>query len=170
MKSDSINSFILRMIPVGIIIIFISCSGCVQYTSPSEIATPPPIITSREIPAQTQGMTSTPTLFLSPLTTETSQEESTQSTGSLTIWSSPSACSVYIDGMYVGDTPAGRESFTKLLKNGPHTVKITKIGYEDYLQNVYVSAGKSLIVTATLSEKTFPYYTLNPTSTFTEST
>jgi hypothetical protein len=35
---------------------------------------------------------------------------------------------------------------------------------------VYVSAGKSLIVTATLSEKTFPYYTLNPTSTFTEST
>jgi len=71
--------------------------------------------------------------------------------------------------MYVGDTPAVRESFTKVLKNGPHTVKITKIGYEDYLQNVYISVGKSLIITATLPEKTFPYYTLNPTSTVTES-
>jgi hypothetical protein len=88
--------------------------------------------------------------------------------GSLTIWSLPPACSVYIDGMYAGDTPIGQESFTKSVKSGPHTVKITKIGYEDYTQNVYVSVGKAEIVTATLSEKPFPYYTLNPTSTFTE--
>jgi len=71
--------------------------------------------------------------------------------------------------MYAGDTPAGRESLTALITNGPHTVKITKIGYEDYMQNVYVSVAKSSIVTATLSEKTFPYYTLDPTSTVTES-
>jgi len=71
--------------------------------------------------------------------------------------------------MYAGDTPVGRESLTALIKNGPHTVKITKIGYEDYMQNVYVSVGKSSIVTATLSEKTFPYYTLDPTLTVTES-
>jgi len=71
--------------------------------------------------------------------------------------------------MYFGDTPTGRESFTKSLKSGPHIVKITKIGYEDYTQNVYVSVGKSMIVTAALPEKTFPYYTLNPTSTVTES-
>ena len=170
MKSDAINSFIFRMILAGIIIFFISCSGCVRYSTPSEIATPPPTIISREMPAQTQYVTTTVTIFISPLPTETSSGASTQNTGSLTIWSSPSACSVYIDGMYVGDTPAGRESFTKLIKNGPHTVKITKIGYEDYMQNVYVSVGKSLIVTANLSEKTFPYYTLNPPSTFTEST
>jgi hypothetical protein len=71
--------------------------------------------------------------------------------------------------MYVGDTPTGRESLTKSIKSGPHIVKITKIGYEDYTQNVFVSVGRSDIVTAALSEKTFPYYTLNPTSTFTES-
>jgi len=71
--------------------------------------------------------------------------------------------------MYIGDTPTGRESFTKSIKSGPHIVKITKIGYEDYTQNVYISVGKSVIVTADLPEKTFPYYTLNPTSAFTES-
>jgi hypothetical protein len=121
------------------------------------------------MPAQRPGVTLAATIHTSPFSTETSTGTTTQSTGSLTIWSSPPACSVYIDGMYVGDTPAGRESFTKSIKSGPHTVKITKIGYEDYTQNVYVSVGKSEIVTAVLSEKTFPYYTLNPTSTFTES-
>jgi hypothetical protein len=71
--------------------------------------------------------------------------------------------------MYAGDTPAVRDSFTKIVRTGPHTLKITKIGYEDYLQNISVSAGESLVVTATLSEKTFPYYSLHPTSPFTES-
>jgi PEGA domain len=70
--------------------------------------------------------------------------------------------------MYVGDTPTGRESLTISVKSGPHTVKITKIGYDDYTQNVYFSVGQREIVTATLSEKSFPYYTLNPTSAFTE--
>jgi hypothetical protein len=70
--------------------------------------------------------------------------------------------------MYAGDTSTGRESFTKSLQSGPHTVKITKIGYEDYTQDVYVPAGKSVIITAALPEKPFPYYTLNPTSTVTE--
>ena len=71
--------------------------------------------------------------------------------------------------MYIGDTPTGRDSFTTSPESGPHIVTITKIGYEDYSQNVFIFGGRSEIVTATLSEKTFPYYTLNPTSTFTES-
>jgi hypothetical protein len=114
-------------------------------------------------------MTPAATPQISPFPSETSTGTSTKSTGTLTIWSSPPACSVYIDGAYIGDTPPVRESFTKPIKSGPHTVKITKIGYEDYLQNVYISVGKSEIVTADLLEKTFPYYTLNPTSTVTES-
>jgi len=168
MKSHSFNSLISWMILAGLIIFFTSCSGCIQYSSPSEEVTQP-ISTLRGMPAQRPGVTLAATIHTSPFSTETSTGTTTQSTGSLTIWSSPPACSVYIDGMYVGDTPAGRESFTKSIKSGPHTVKITKIGYEDYTQNVYVSVGKSEIVTAVLSEKTFPYYTLNPTSTFTES-
>jgi hypothetical protein len=54
-------------------------------------------------------------------------------------------------------------------ESSPHIVTITKIGYEDYTQNVFVTAGSSEMVTATLPEKTFPYYTLNPTSAFTVS-
>jgi hypothetical protein len=70
--------------------------------------------------------------------------------------------------MYAGDTPTGRESFILAVKSGPHTVKITKIGYDDFTQNVYVFVGQREIITATLSEKSFPYYTLHPTSAFTE--
>jgi hypothetical protein len=71
--------------------------------------------------------------------------------------------------MYVGDTPTGQDSFTTSIQSGPHLVKITKIGYEDYTQNVVISGGRSDTITATLSEKAFPYYTLHPTSTVTES-
>jgi hypothetical protein len=70
--------------------------------------------------------------------------------------------------MYVGDTPPGWGSFTTSVKSGYHTVKITKIGYEDYTQDVYISDGRSQTITANLSEKSFPYYTINPTLTRTE--
>jgi hypothetical protein len=164
MKRCSFHSFISPMILAGLIIFFTSCSGCSYYSSPTEITTQP-TGTFPGMPARTPGVTSAAT----PFSTETSPVTVSQSTGSLIIWSSPPACSVYIDGMYVGDTPTGRDSFTKSIKSGPHIVKITKIGYEDYTQNVYVSVGKSTIVTAALPEKTFPYYTLNPISTVTES-
>lgn len=168
MKRYSFPSFIFPVILAGCIIFFTCGSGCIRYTSPTETATPS-TSTLQETPVQTPGVTlaATPPPF--PLSPETSPGTLSQSTGSLIIWSSPPACSVYIDGMYVGDTPTGRDSLTTTTESGPHTVKITKIGYEDYTQNVFVSAGGSDIVTATLSEKTFPYYTLNPTPAFTES-
>jgi hypothetical protein len=156
------------MVLAGLIIFFTCCSGCTHPASPSEGA-PLPTSTLQGMPDQTPGVTFEATVPVSPFLPETSTATSAMSTGSLTIWSSPPACSVYIDGMYVGDTPAVRESFTKSIKSGPHTVKITKIGYGDYLQTVYVTGGKSEIVTAVLPEKPFPYYTLNPTSTGTES-
>ncbi len=167
MKRHSFPSLISWAILAVLILFFTSCSGCIQYLSPTERDTQPPN-TLRGMHDQTPGMTSALAIPVSPLSPETTTGAPARSTGSLTIWSSPPACSVYIDGMYVGDTPTGRESFTKSVKNGPHTVKITKIGYEDYTQNVYVSIGESVIVTAALPEKSYPYYTLNPTSAFTE--
>ena len=167
MKRHSFHSLIFATILAGFIIFFATCSGCIHDSSPSETATQP-TSTLRGMPAQTPGVAPAAALPLSPFLTETPAGASTQSTASLTIWSSPPACSVYIDGMYAGDTPTGRERFTTSVKSGPHTVKITKIGYEDYTQDVYVSIGKPVIVTAALPEKTFPYYTLNPASTRTE--
>jgi hypothetical protein len=159
-----LNSWIIL---TGFVIFFMCCCGCLNDSSASG-GTVPPLSTSMVMPTQTSIVMPAVTSGKTPFLPETSPGTSTQSMGSLIIWSSPPACSVYIDGMYVGDTPLGQESFTKSVKSGPHTVKITKIGYADYTQNVYVSAGKAEIVTATLSEKPFPYYTLNPTSTFTE--
>ena len=168
MKQNPLRSCMSGMILAGMIIIFITASGCTQYSSPIEPATLP-TGTSGGMPAWTDSVTPATTLSLSPFSTETPTRVSDQSTGSLIIWSSPPASSVYIDGRYAGDTPAVRGSFTKVLTTGPHAVTITKIGYGDYRENVYISAGESLVVTATLPEKTFPYYTLMPTSTFTES-
>jgi hypothetical protein len=168
MKWYSCHSFIFPVILAGFIIFFTSCSGCVDYSSPPETATPS-MNTLPQIPVQTPGVTPAATPPLSPFPPEPSTGTLSQGTGSLIIWTSPPACSVYIDGMYVGDTPAGPDSFTTSGTSGPHIVTITKIGYEDYTQSVVISGGRSGTVTATLSEKTFPYYTLNPTSTFTES-
>jgi hypothetical protein len=168
MKRDSLRSFMVRVILAGIIIFFISASGCIQYSTPYETATLP-TITFGGMPARTDSVTPAATLSLSPRSMETPIGVPARRSGSLVIWSSPPASSVYIDGMYVGDTPAVRGSFTKVLSIGPHAVTITKIGYEDYREQVYVSEGETLVVTATLPEKTFPWHTLNPTSTFTES-
>lgn len=167
MNRDFLCSCMFRMILAGILIIFISASGCTRYSSSSEPVTLQ-TGTSAGMPARTDSVTPAMNPFLSPLPTETTVRAPARSTGSLIIWSSPPASSVYIDGMYAGDTPAVRGSLTKVLTTGPHAVTITKIGYEDYQEQVYVSAGESLVVTATLPEKTFPYYTLMPTSTFTE--
>gem|GEM_PF-1772949 len=167
MKRHSFHSFISWMILAGLIIFFTGCSGCIHSSSPPGPAIEP-TGTVRGMPDQAPGVTPAATTPISPFLTETSPGASTRSTGSLTIWSTPPACSVYIDGMYAGDTPPGRESFTQSITSGPHTVKITKIGYEDYTQDVIIPLGKSVIVTAALPEKTFPDYTLNPTSTVTE--
>ena len=168
MKDDLRKSFIFPVILAGIIIFFICCAGCTRSSYPSETATQP-VITVREMPARTYEVTPAATKLPSPRPAEPSRGTPAPGTGSLTIWSSPPACSVYIDGMYAGDTPAVRDSFTKVIGDGPHTITITKIGYGDYRENVFVPAGKSLIITVTLTEKPYPYYTLNPTVPFTES-
>ncbi len=168
MKWYSVHPFIFPVILTGLLLFFVCCSGCIDSSSPQEPATPS-TSTVPHIPVQTPGVTPAATPPLSPLPPETSPGTLPHSTGSLSIWSSPPACSVYIDGMYFGDTPTGHDSFTTSLQSGPHFVKISKIGYEDYTQNLVISAGGSDTVTATLLEKTYPYYTLHPTSTFTES-
>jgi hypothetical protein len=168
MYGNSRNSKMFRMILAGLLIFLISASGCVRYPSPSGTATLP-AGTYDEMPARTEDVTTAATLFPSPLSTDTPAGAPAQRTGSLVISSSPPASSVYIDGMYAGDTPTVQGSLEKGVKTGPHTVRITKTGYDEYHENVYIFGDESLVVTATLPEKPFPYYTLNRASTFTES-
>ncbi|NPA47179.1 MAG: PEGA domain-containing protein, partial [Thermococci archaeon] len=66
--------------------------------------------------------------------------------GYLTVTSTPSGASVYIDGKYAGTTPL--ENYR--LPTGDHTVKVGKDGYKTYTTTVDVSPGATSTVSATL--------------------
>ena len=71
-------------------------------------------------------------------------------TGNIYVRSDPSGASIYLDGIYEGTTPATISDTSP----GSHTVKLTKSGYEDYTTTVYVSAGDTESVDATLTPET----------------
>ncbi len=67
--------------------------------------------------------------------------------GTLYVESNPSGAEVYIDGYYEGTTPL---TIPNILP-GTYTVKITKDGYNDYYESVYISPGASKILNAKLN-------------------
>jgi len=69
----------------------------------------------------------------------------TSKTGYVEITSDPSNAELYIDGKYMGTTPKTIE-----LNEGSHEVKISKDGYYDYTETVYVSAGETISLYAKL--------------------
>lgn len=143
----------------GFIIVFTGCCGCTQYAPPSE-ETITLAGTVQETPVQTPGGSPAMTMAGTSSLIEQPAETPVQDIGSLVIWCPPSACSVYIDGTYAGDTPAGWGSFTRSVRSGLHDVKVAKIGYADFTGTVYVSPGKPEIITANLSENPYPYSTI----------
>ena len=68
--------------------------------------------------------------------------------GYLEVTSIPNA-QVYVDGEYVGDTP-----YKDFEKVGSHTVTVSKWGYRDAKQNVYVNRDMTTSVDFRLQEKT----------------
>jgi serine/threonine protein kinase len=75
--------------------------------------------------------------------------------GTLYVESNPSGAEVYIDGYYEGTTPL---TIPNILP-GTYTVKITKDGYQDYTDDVYIPGGSSKTVSAELTPK-FGYLTI----------
>jgi hypothetical protein len=65
--------------------------------------------------------------------------------GFIEFWSYPAGGSIYIDGNYVGITD---NSQIFIIFGGPHTVVISKPGYNNYSTSVYGSSGPATIVTA----------------------
>ncbi|OPY37123.1 MAG: PEGA domain protein [Methanoregula sp. PtaU1.Bin051] len=66
-------------------------------------------------------------------------------TGTLAVMSNPAEARVLVDGIMVGLTPYSGTTIA-----GEHTVKVSKINYEDYTTTVTVEGGKTTTVTATL--------------------
>ena len=67
-------------------------------------------------------------------------------TGSISITTTPTGASVYLDGVYKGITPVTLHSVSA----GTHTVKLTLSGYEDYEESVRVYAGQTASITTTM--------------------
>ncbi len=68
-------------------------------------------------------------------------------TGTITVFSSPSGADIYLDNKYVGRTVY---TITGVLP-GPHTVKLCLVGYSDWSISVPVTVGETTPVHATLT-------------------
>jgi len=71
------------------------------------------------------------------------------STGSISVSSSPTGASVYLDGTYTGKTTP--TTITGVI-SGAHTVRCSKSGYIDQYQTTTVNAGKTTSVTILLQK------------------
>jgi hypothetical protein len=102
---------------------------------------PTTIVTTQQttvISTQPETITTT----LSPIPSETSL----QTTGTVTVYSSPIGASILIDGVYYGTTPANLTGIQK----GNHIIRLTQSGYYDYEGSIYVIPGQSAHAFGTL--------------------
>jgi len=67
-------------------------------------------------------------------------------TGSLYVDSNPRGASIYLDGDYEGETPR-RIDFIPV---GSHTVRLSKEGYRDYVQQVWIQANQTTTISISL--------------------
>ncbi|MCX7796003.1 MAG: PEGA domain-containing protein [bacterium] len=74
-------------------------------------------------------------------------------TGSLYVESNPRGASIYLDGSYEGETPK-RIDFIPV---GSHSVRLSKDGYRDYIQQVWIEANKVVTVSVNLLAETTRY-------------
>jgi hypothetical protein len=95
-----------------------------------------------------------PTVTTPPMPTPTATAIPTVSIpvmGKIHIRSEPTEADVYIDGEYKGKTPIKVD-----VKDGLHYVVIKREGYEDYAKDVYVGAGKEVLLEVVLKPKQTP--------------
>ena len=77
-----------------------------------------------------------------------------RTTGTLSVASTPTGATVYINNQNKGKTP-----LKLILSSGSYSVKITKDGYEDYTKTVTVTANSTTTVNAALEELTYlPFF------------
>lgn len=69
------------------------------------------------------------------------------STGSIEVRSAPDGAELFVDGGFVGNSPA-----TLKLSPGQHTIRVTQSGYKDWSRDVTVQAGSEAHLVATLEK------------------
>jgi hypothetical protein len=81
---------------------------------------------------------------------------STVQSGSISVSSTPPGASVYLDGGFQGITQPGNPLDLTAIPPGPHTVRLSLAGYQDYTGNVQVMAGSVALVEAVMVPSTSP--------------
>ncbi len=77
--------------------------------------------------------------------------------GTLAIGSSPHGAKIYVDGAYVGITPATQYKYITILA-GSHTIKLTKDGYQDATTGARVDVGLTTYYNPVLEASTGQVY------------
>jgi len=67
------------------------------------------------------------------------------STGSIEVRSTPDGAEVYVDGAFIGNSPA-----TLRLSPGQHTIRVAQSGYKDWSRDISVQSGSEAHLVATL--------------------
>jgi WD40 repeat protein len=80
--------------------------------------------------------------------------------GSIYVYSTPSGAKVSIDGADRGIAPLTIYGVSA----GYHTIKLTKSGYEDYTENIYLSAGETKSISTSLVPSVAPTAQTMPTN------
>ena len=134
-----------------------------ETTIPPAETTPAPTQTTVTAPVTTVAApvtTPTPmstTVATLPTTVITTEKPAT--TGSVTVYSSPSGASILIDGIYTGATP---KTITGV-PAGNHILRLTMSGYHDYEGSIYIVAGQTAQGYGTLQPVSSQFVSAAPT-------
>ncbi len=136
-------------------------AGKVDYVYVRKYTSSEPTLTlSAEQPVSTPTPTPTPTITQTLTPTPTP----TPTTGSISVSSTPSGASVYLDNIYEGTTP---KTISEVAA-GSHYIELNVDSYKPWSESVYVAAGSTSYISAPLVLIP-PTTTKTPTPTPTES-
>ena len=88
------------------------------------------------------------TIVIPSNVSSSTSSSSTDTTGTIMISSNVQSADVYVDGVFVGNTPANLK-----LKDGIHIIEVKKSGYTDYRRELRVYGGSELPLRAELNEQ-----------------
>jgi hypothetical protein len=69
-------------------------------------------------------------------------------TGLVSVNAEDGACEIFVDGSFVGNTPANVK-----LTEGEHVVEVKKPGFKDYRKQISISDGSELTLRAVLEKQ-----------------
>ncbi|MDO9325775.1 MAG: PEGA domain-containing protein [Methanoregula sp.] len=99
------------------------------------VVTIPPVTNATALNATTVNAAAFNATPLNPVPPEVP----VQTTGNVTVYSSPIGTSILIDGIYYGTTPANLTG----IQQGNHILRLTQSGYYDYEGSIYVIPGQT---------------------------